>query len=133
MRIAYMTTDEVNHALAAQLARKCGAVVHKVRPGDTPPDGWFDAVLYDLDNVPTDRRRAFLAQILAGAPARLTGIHGYDLTEEQSEALRMRGVAVAQRLQPDLLRALCRAVVQKLTTVPPDDALVDETWINLAQ
>jgi hypothetical protein len=132
MRIAYIDTDEVNQAVAAQMAKKLGAVVCALNPKDLPPDGVYDAVLYNLDDVPRHRQRDVLDQIVESRSTCPKAVHGYSLSEDQALSLRRHGVAVAQRLQPDLLRILCRAVVRKLESVPPDDALVEETWINPA-
>src|SRR5262249_910703 len=60
MRIAYMSTDEVNQAMATLMARKLGAVVCCLNPQDRPPDGQYDAVLSNLDDVPRHRRRDIL-------------------------------------------------------------------------
>jgi hypothetical protein len=133
MRIAYMNTDEVNEAVAAQMARKLGADVCGLHPTHSPPAGLYDAVLYNLDDVPRHRRRAVLAEILDSLSTCPRAVHGYDLSEDAASALRLRGVAVAQRLQLGLFRILCRSVLQGLTSVPPDDALLEETWICLAE
>ena len=39
MRIGYVATDEVNQALAARMAAKCGAINCHLRPGEVLPDG----------------------------------------------------------------------------------------------
>ena len=52
MRIAYMTNDEVNRALAAQMAGECGAFICALAPTESPSDDQFHAVLYDLDVLP---------------------------------------------------------------------------------
>ena len=36
-------------------------------------------------------------------------------------------------LELDLFRVLSRAVIRKLARVPPDDALVEDTWIMVAE
>ena len=69
MRIAYVSTDEVDQALAARIAAECGAVVCNLLPHDPPPDGLFDAVLYNLDDVPRDRA----VRPPRGVPPRQTG------------------------------------------------------------
>ena len=38
MRIGYVATDEVNQALAARMAAKCGATICHLRPGEVLPD-----------------------------------------------------------------------------------------------
>jgi hypothetical protein len=68
MRIAYVSTDEVNQAWASQLAAKCGALICSLRPKDPRPDGRFDAVLYNLDDVPRDERSALIEGFLRGKP-----------------------------------------------------------------
>ena len=64
MRIGYVATDEVNQALAARMAAKCGAIICHLRPREVHPDGLFDAVLYNPDYVPRDQQPAFLAGTL---------------------------------------------------------------------
>ena len=102
MRIGYVATDEVNQALAARMAAKCGAIICHLRPGEVHPDGLFDAVLYNLDDVPRDQQPAFLEELCLGTPDCPTAVHGYGIADEQAQALRRHGVAVAQRLHPAL-------------------------------
>jgi hypothetical protein len=132
MRIAYVNTDEVNHSVAAQMAGRYGAVIDRLHPEEPLLDVPYDGVLYNLDAVPRHRRRDVLAQIVRSRPTCPKAVHGYSLAEDQAFSLRQHGVAVAQRLQSELLRILCRAVIRKQGSVPPDDAIVEETWINLA-
>ena len=106
MRIAYMTTDEVDQALAARMAAECGAVVCALLPKDAPPDGLFDAVLYNLDDLPRDERSVLLDGLRRARPDRPTAVHGYDITDEQARALHDNGVAAARRLHLRLLRSL---------------------------
>jgi hypothetical protein len=132
MRIAYINTDEVSQTVAAKMARKFGAAVYELNPKDLPTDVRYDAVLLNLDGVPRHRQGEVLAELLRGPWTCPKAIHGYDLSENQAGSLRLQGIAVAQRLQFDLFRILCRAFLQNLTSVPPDDALAEETWIDLA-
>ena len=99
MRIAYMNTDEVNQALAGQIALACGAVVRTVLPKDPAPGGQFDAILYNLDDVPREERSLLLEELRLGKPHSPAAVHGYDLTEEQVRTLGQSGVAVAPRLK----------------------------------
>jgi hypothetical protein len=133
MRIAYVTSDEVNQAAAVAMAELYGAAVSVLRPEDlSAPDG-YDAVLYDLDGVPPREWPSLLEGLRSGPPVCPKALHGYGLTEEQAQALRLRGVAVAQRLNRALVRTLCRSVLRDLKAVPPDDAVTDLTWIDLAR
>jgi hypothetical protein len=133
MRIAYINSDEVNQAVAARMAGELGVVVCDMHPEGPPQDGMYDAVLYNLDDVMRHRGVDVLAEVLRGPSTCPKAVHGYCLTEDQAASLRLHGVAVAQRLQFDLFRTLCRTVLLNLASVPPDDALMEETWIDLAE
>jgi hypothetical protein len=131
MRIAYFTTDEVNHTLAVQLTAECGAVVRTLLPKQVSPDSLFDAVLYDLDSMPKDERSALLERLCSGQAGRPAAVHGYGITIEQVRALNQAGVAAARRLHPRLLRRLLSAVRRVRETVPADDSGTELTWVNL--
>ena len=131
MRIAHVTTDEVNQDLAFRVARSLGAVMIPLGPEATPDHVLFDAVLCDLDHVPPDRRQALLEAIRSETTALPTAVYGYCLSEDQASKLRFHGVAVARRFHTGLIRTLAKAVRQNLVAVPPDDAMTDLTWINL--
>jgi hypothetical protein len=131
MRLAYVSTDEVDQALAAQMAAECGAEVCTRLPQDPPPDGLFDAVLYNLDDLPRDRRSALLDELRRHQPDRPTAVHGFDITVEQARALDRDGVVAARRLHLGLIRTLLTAARRACETVPPGDAGTDLTAINL--
>jgi hypothetical protein len=133
MRLAYATTDEVNRALATQMAAACGAVVCLVRPGEAPPAGVFDAVLYNLDDVPSDQRPGILDGLCLDPTACPTAVHGYSVTDREADALRRCGVAVARRIESGLVRRLCKAAQPRLATVPLDDTLTELTWVNVIE
>jgi hypothetical protein len=133
MRIAYVATDEVNQTLAARMAAECGAIIRRLSPEEVLPDGLFDAVLYNLDDVPGAERTAFLEGHCLGIPDCPTAVHGYCLTDEQAEALGRHGVAVAARLRPALLHSLCKAARRSRATLPPQDAVTDLTWVDMAK
>jgi hypothetical protein len=131
MRLAYMTTDEVNRARVARMVAECGAAACTPRPGRPPRDGECDAVLYSLDDLTGDERSALIEELCGGGPDRPTAVHGYGLTDEQARALDHRGVAVARRLHPGLICGLLTAARRGRETAPPDDAGIDLTWVNL--
>ena len=131
MKIAHITTDEVNQALAVQAARPLGVTMTPLDPEELPTDVPFDAVLYDLDRVPPDRRQTLVDEIRSETTVLPLAVYGYCLSEEQAGKLRFRGVAVAQRLHAALIRTLANAVRRNLAAVPPDDAMTDLTWVNL--
>ena len=132
MRIAYVSTDEVNQNLVERIAAECGVVLCKQLPEDPSPDGFYDAVLYNLDDLPRAERSALLEGFRGGKPDHPTAVHGYDITDEQASILSRNGVAVARRLHPGLLRSLLTAARQNPQTVRQDDTETDLTWVNLA-
>jgi hypothetical protein len=109
MRIAYLSTDEVNHALAQRLAAADGSHLDLLWLRDPPPDGQFDAVLCDLDSWPASLRAEVLSRLLAATPFLPVAVHSYGPEEEQTEALRSRGVTVFNQLGPEVFRTLHRA------------------------
>jgi hypothetical protein len=131
MHIAYFTRDEVNSHLAAEIAGPFGASLETLQPEAVRGDRQFDAALYDLDCVAPEGRAALLDELLSGRPNCPRAVHGYCQTEEQALAIRLSGVAVAQRLEPDLIRTLCEATHLERMSVPADDSLPDYTWIGL--
>jgi hypothetical protein len=133
MRIAYVAADEVNQTVAARMAAECGAIICRLSPQAVVPDGLFDAVLYNLDDVPRVEQPAFLEGHCLGMPDCPTAVHGYCITDEQAEALGRHGVAVAERLHPALVHSLCKAARRSRATVSPPDAPTDLTWVDLAK
>ncbi len=133
MRIAYMTTDEVNQSLAAEMAADCGADICPRLPPGRVPDGQIHAVLYDLDRLQKHRRDEIIALILSSRSTRPRAVHGYDVTDEQAKALRQHGVAVSQRLRAGLIRSLCKAAQPSRANVPADDARTELTWVNVVK
>jgi hypothetical protein len=105
MRIAYLTTDEVNEAVALEMAQACGVALYPLAPKDGPPDKGYDAVLCDWDFWPVDRRRELLAG-RDGHPYLPLAVHGYNLDEGQAEGLRRRGAAVHKNLRPEVFLEL---------------------------
>ena len=110
MRIAYLTTDEVNQDLAVRLAGAQGVRLEVLWPRDEPPDGHFDAVVYDLDCLPPCLRQEILSSLASAAAPWPVAVHSYALAGEQVKELRGRGVAVHRRLRARLLRVLCEGL-----------------------
>jgi hypothetical protein len=116
MSIAYLSTDEVNRHLAARMAAACGATLHPLSPKDPPPDGRFDAVLYDLKSIAPARREEIMTGALADPATRPVAVHAYNL-DTPADAPRDKGVVVTRQLGPVVLRALCRSLGP--ATLPP--------------
>jgi hypothetical protein len=131
MRIAYMTTDEVNRASAAQMAGEFGAFICALASKDSPPNDQFLAVLYDLDDTARQHRTELIAQIVSRPSTRPIAVHGYDITDEQAGTLRRHGVAVSKRLHAGLVHTLCKAAQPSRATVPADDDCTELTWVNV--
>jgi len=110
MRIAYLTTDEVNQAEAFLLAQEYDITICPLAPRDGAPGNEYDAVLYDWDSWPTDRRQQAMADLLARPVPHALAVHGYNLEDETAQQLRRHTIAVYRRLQPRVFRFLRRAV-----------------------
>jgi hypothetical protein len=54
MPLAYLTTDEVNEALAPELADTCGVALEPLVPEHVPPDAGYRALLIDWDLWPPE-------------------------------------------------------------------------------
>jgi hypothetical protein len=133
MRIAYVNTDEVNQDLAVRTAVQHGAVIFSLAPEGPSPDGLFDAVLYNLDDVPQGHRFPLLEGLRYDEPHMATAVHGYDITDEQVQTLKRNGVGAARRLHPGLLCDLFIAARKRGEAVQQNDAATELTWVNLAK
>jgi hypothetical protein len=110
MRIAYCSTDELNRDLAEKMAAACGLTLCPLDPKDASPNEAFEAVLVDGDFWPIEKYREVLAELLAGQGVGVVAVHGYNLADDQVEALREQSVGIHRRLRPRLFRLLRRAI-----------------------
>jgi hypothetical protein len=106
VRVAYLTTDEVNQELALQLAAGLGVDLCVLSPRDPAGLESFAGVLYDLDYLPESRRREILADLLAGPPPCPVAVHSYNLDADQERLLCENGVLVSRRLEAELFLRL---------------------------
>ena len=111
MLIAYLTTDEVNQDLAMLMAEECGQALCLLSLSHAPPNGEFDAAVYDLDHLPAQRQQAILGEMLAGRAAHPVAVHSYNLEDDCVEALRRQAVTVYRTLQSEVFRELARAAL----------------------
>jgi hypothetical protein len=126
MDIAYLSTDEVNRALASQLAEGLGISLYLLSLHDGPPDGAFTGALYDLDYLPRERRQEVLKELLAQRPLHPVAIHSYNLEQEQVDKLRQNGVVVSTRLEPEVFAGLLQEQEQSERRVQSNvDVAVD--------
>jgi hypothetical protein len=125
MRIAYLTTDEVNRSWVQRMAAACGLELSPLEPRDAVPEGGFDAVLYDLDHLPPSCRHRVVSGLLRGAAPGPTAVHGYALQESQAADLRRHDVAVYRDLQPELFWLL-RLAAQSRSNGPPNGKQEEE-------
>jgi hypothetical protein len=105
MRIAYLTTDEVNENLAAEMAACCGATLHPFSPAEALPKGKYDAILCDWDYLPRAGRRKMLRRLVRN---HIVALHGYNLNSFQIRTLRHFRVAVYRRLRSSIFAQLTR-------------------------
>ena len=86
MRIAYLTTDEVNLDLARQLAKAQHITLCHLTPREATPGDLFDAVILDWDYWPVESRAETLAALVDGGANRPVALHSYNLDKAQAEA-----------------------------------------------
>jgi hypothetical protein len=106
--IGYISLDDVNQCLAAETAEDYGATMDFFASHAELTVVPFDAVVYDLDNLPREDRRHILNELTAGPAKRLSVVHSYNLRPIDAEALRRNGVIVRRRLQRNWLTHLIR-------------------------
>jgi hypothetical protein len=98
MRVAYVTTDQANEEFAKLLAEESQLTLHAIEPRDGPPNGEFDAIIYDWDFLPVSLRDGVLTGLTAGGRTCPVTLHTYFLRDEEIRKLRDKGVRVFRRL-----------------------------------
>jgi len=125
MRIAYLSTDEVNLDLARRWARKCGCKVVPLGPRHPLPNGDHEAAIYDLDFLPPVLRQQVLSRLLRGPRDGPIAVHSYNLGEQQVADLRSRGIHVWRRLERAIFLLLRRDALRlRAAAGPARDAIV---------
>ena len=126
MRIAYLSIDEVNSALAAEMAERHGISLCVVEPRDGTPGPQFDAVLCDWDFWHARTRPERLADLLAEGLSRPVALHGYGVEDDEAEALRRRGVVLFPALKAEVFQHLRQAVIAARVAAAVGCELVQE-------
>jgi len=109
MRIAYLTTDEVNEYVATELATRHGATLDQFSPSDTLPNREYDAVLCDWDFLPQPQRQSILRQLIRNHGRHAVALHSYNVKGKQVRARRRRRVSVYRRLRPSIFTRLTQS------------------------
>jgi len=132
MRIAYLSTDEVNLDLARRWASTCGCEVVPLTPRDPRPNGEYDAAIYDLDFLPPMLRQRVLTDLSRGSWHGPVAVHSYNLGAQQVRDLHVRGVHVRRRLEREVLVLLRRDVqrVREHANRAPTDAITSTRPAN---
>src|SRR5436309_11604883 len=112
MRIAYWTIDEVNFSLACDWAGAHDMTIDQVTWQDIDPTQDRDAVLYDLDSLPTATRAEILSCLVLSALPLPVAVHSYNLEDSQIELFVACGVAVYRRLESEVFGNLRDAVLR---------------------
>jgi hypothetical protein len=107
MKIAYVTIDPVNEALAARLAAECRLDLEPLEPRDCR-DG-FDRFVLDWDFLPPQWRQDVLKELKSRPTPAVVALHSYHLDEAEAALLDLRGVKVFRYLSPELLLSLGKA------------------------
>ncbi len=119
MRCAYLTTDEVNYALALELAAACGINLFPSAPKEGLSGREYDAVLCDWDFWPVELREEMLGDLSKGPPPCPLAVHGYNLDEDTTMHLRNQGVDVQCSLHLDVFCRLRLAYRRAPFAAPP--------------
>jgi hypothetical protein len=106
MRVAYLTRDVVNEALARQLADECGITLYPLEPRDPLPDAPLDGLVYDLNYLPDGLGQRVLTELLAGPAPGVAGVHSYNFVDGQANTLARHGVVVSRCLDAALFQEL---------------------------
>jgi len=109
VKIAYMTTDEVNEGIAQQLADAHDVTLHTFWPKDAVPNGEYDAVIYDLDHWPCEQRSQFLADLQENHRACRVAVCSSSLKTREVQALGPSRVTYFRRMGPKVFCILCRS------------------------
>jgi hypothetical protein len=113
MRVAYVTTDQVNGEFAHFLAEKSRLTLDTIEPRDGHPNGEFDAVIYDWDYLPGSLREEVLAGVSTRDRTCPVAVHSYFLRGKEINRLRDNGVEVYRHLSTHVFEAL-RAATESL-------------------
>lgn len=106
MRIAYLTTDEVNSDLAQCWANTYDCEVIPLSPNDPRPGEEFDAAIYDLDYLTPPVRQQMLNYLFSGPLPIPAAVHSYNLPQRQVKDLCAHGVLVRRRLKRGIFASL---------------------------
>jgi hypothetical protein len=110
MRIAYLTSDEVNLDLARQWALDFDCEVIPLSTVEPLPSDDVDGAIYDLDFLAQPFLKQVLAGLLNSPRQRPTVVHAYNLRQCIVNELLARGVYVRRRLERGILATLRREV-----------------------
>jgi hypothetical protein len=131
MHLVYLSTDELNQSLVRGWAVRCGIEIECPGQVDRAWDGWFDAVMLDLDHATSDWLGILATWLEAARGTCPVALHGYGAAADAFRgAFPARDVTVRARLGPELLRDLARDAIT-LAPEPVEDEPDDLTWIDL--
>jgi hypothetical protein len=131
MTLIYLSTDELNQSLVRAWSAQRGIEVECPGPLDRAWDGWFDAVLLDLDHATSEWLGTLAEWLEATRGTCPVVLHGYGAAADAFRgAFPGRDVTVHSRLRPELLRDLARDTIASAPEQVEEepDAL---TWVDL--
>ena len=103
MKIAYLTHDEVNAAVARRLARRLGLRLKVLTVKSADRTAAADLLVLDLDHLPPECKSKLFLRVGSGRLRQGVAVHSYNLTATEERALRAAGVHVARRLTAAVL------------------------------
>jgi hypothetical protein len=131
MHLVYLSTDELNQSLVRCWAGQQGVEVECPGRVDRSWDGWFDAVLLDLDHATSEWLGTLAEWLEATRGTCPVVLHGYGAAADAFRgAFPGRDVIVRSRLRPELLRDLARNAIASAPEQVEDEP-DNLTWVDL--
>ena len=115
MRLSYLTSDEVHFDWLSRLAERFGIALESADNVKVSTDPLPDAVLYDWDFLPPGQREGLCAELCEQPVGGVVAVHGYNISESETQALQRSGVLVFPRLIPHVIGFLRRLVGRSRT------------------
>jgi hypothetical protein len=105
MHVAYLSLDEVNRHVAEHVGAN-GRTIHAFPLVELRLDDLPDAVVCDLDHIPTDMRQRVIDQLIAVRPVVAAAAHSCSFQPHEVSELDSSGIEVHDRLTASVFARL---------------------------
>jgi hypothetical protein len=110
-QLAYFSTDRTNYHVVGNFAADIGLTAEQFDPRERYPTGnTFAADIYDADHwaFGAEDRERFVSDLCDRQILRPTGVHSYNLSEDQIDRLEEAGIFVATRVTIEWIERIVR-------------------------